>query len=210
MYSIESDDLLHNLRVARQIIPGEEVNLSCKLYFYPLVHRPYCKPRKYSPYQTSLTDLSPSMRSEERQIRMRSQWGFECSCSLCKSPDHVKRASDERLLIMEEIEAEVNDLSVNRTASVHTAELLISLHEQERLDGVIGDAYMYAAFENAYLGNQRLVQKYAALAMEHMAIWRGIHHQYYAAMMRLLYDPEKEKSWLYFDKLADAEQGSQI
>jgi hypothetical protein len=101
---------------------------------------------------------------------------------------------------MDEVEQELNDLALNRTANAATAELLISLHEQERLDGVIGDAYMYAAFENAYLGNKRLVQKYAALAIEHMAIWRGVRHQYYQAMQRLLYNPEKEKSWLYLSK----------
>jgi hypothetical protein len=102
---------------------------------------------------------------------------------------------------MEQLEQELNDLSFNRTASMDTAELFISLHEQERLDGVIGDAYMYAAFENAYKGNKRLVQKYAALAIEHMAIWRGVEHQYYLAMVRLFYAPEGEKSWLYFDKM---------
>jgi hypothetical protein len=146
-------------------------------------------------------DLAPNMRSAERKVRMKNQWGFACSCSLCIAPAHTLRASDERLTVMEQLEQELNDLSFNRTASMDTAELFISLHEQERLDGVIGDAYMYAAFENAYLGNKHLVQKYAALAIEHMAIWRGVQHQYYLAMIRLFYAPEDEKSWLYFDKV---------
>ena len=138
---------------------------------------------------------------------MKSQWGFDCSCSLCKSPIHVQEASDERITLMDEVEQELNDLSLNRTADVQTAELLISLHLQERLDGVIGDAYMYAAFENAYLGNKRLVQKYAALALEHMAIWRGVRHQYYQAMQRLMIAPEKEKSWLYITKAKEEQEG---
>jgi hypothetical protein len=148
-----------------------------------------------------VTDLAPNLRSAERKVRMRNQWGFACGCSLCTAPDHTIRASDERLAVMEQLEQELNDLSFNRTASMDTAELFISLHKQERLDGVIGDAYMYAAFENAYLGNKRLVQKYAALAIEHMAIWRGVQHQYYLAMVRLFYAPEGEKSWMYFDKV---------
>jgi hypothetical protein len=193
MYSIENNDLLHNLRVSRMILPGEEISLSCKLPTLLTLHNT-------SPNVTP-TDLAPNMRSAERKIRMQSQWGFNCSCSLCTAPEHVVRASDERLALMEQIETELNDLSWNRTADVATAELLISLHEQERLDGVIGDAYMYAAFENAYLGNKRTVQKWAALAVEHMAIWRGTGHQYYLAMLRLLYSPEGEKSWMYFEKL---------
>jgi hypothetical protein len=31
MYSIDNDDMLHNLKVGRQIIPGEEISLSCTL-----------------------------------------------------------------------------------------------------------------------------------------------------------------------------------
>src|ERR1700744_1869388 len=157
MYSIDNDDMLHNLKVGRQIIPGEEISLSCVLNLYR---------------QSSLTasDLSPNMQYEERSSRTKAQWGFNCSCSLCHSPSWVHDASDERVALIDELELELNDLSPTRNASTSTAELLISLHEQERLDGVIGDAYMYAAFQDAYLGNKRWVQKYAALAAEHMAI----------------------------------------
>jgi hypothetical protein len=141
---------------------------------------------------------------------MTSQWGFECSCSLCTAPEHVQRLSDERLSLIEKLETEMNDLSFNRSADVHTADLLLTLYEQERLDGVIGDGYMYAAFENAYVGNKRLVQKYAALAVEHMAIWRGTGHQYYRAMWRMFLQPEQEKSWMYFqNKKAELDAASQ-
>lgn len=145
------------------------------------------------------------MRSADRKTRMESQWGFQCSCSLCTAPAHVVKASDDRITLIESVETELNDLSWNRTADVTSAELLISLYEQERLHGVIGDAYMYAAFENAYLGEKRVVQKYAALAIEHMAIWRGTSHNYFTAMVRMLYTPETEKAWLYFEKLAQQE-----
>jgi hypothetical protein len=64
---------------------------------------------------------------------------------------------------------------------------------------------MYACFEYAYIGDKRMVQKYAALAIEHMIVWRGSYHQYYQAMLRLLGQPEKEKSWLYFEKVKRGE-----
>jgi hypothetical protein len=130
---------------------------------------------------------------------MTSQWGFSCSCSLCTAPEHVQRLSDERLLLIDTLEKELNDLSANRTGDLETVDLLLSLYQQERLDGVIGDGYMYAAFEHAYNGNKRLVQKYAALAVEHMAIWRGTGHSYYKAMWRMFLNPEGEKSWRYFE-----------
>jgi hypothetical protein len=143
-------------------------------------------------------DLSPNMPHKERNQRMTKQWGFKCSCPSCTAPPDVIAMSDYRIQLIEELETELNDLTVNRNATIHTAEMLIALHEQERLDGVIGDAYMYAAFEHAYLGDMRATQKYAALACEHMAIWRGAKHPYYLAMQRLLVDPTKERSWLYF------------
>jgi hypothetical protein len=194
MYSIDNDDMLHNLKVGRQIIPGEEISLSCK----HISTRRLCNP-------LTPPDLAPNMPYEERTSRTKTQWGFNCSCSLCHSPSWVHDASDERVALIDELELELNDLGPNRTASTSTAELLISLHEQERLDGVIGDAYMYASFEYAYIGDKRMVQKYAALAVEHMMVWRGSFHQYYQAMVRLMMLPEKEKSWKYFEKVKKGE-----
>lgn len=138
------------------------------------------------------------MGHAERNQRMTKQWGFKCSCPSCTAPPDVILMSDYRVQLIEELEIELNNLTPARNASVATAEMLITLHEQERLDGVIGDAYMYAAFEYAYLGDKRQTQKYALLACEHMAIWRGAKHPYYLAMQRLLVDPTKERSWLYF------------
>jgi hypothetical protein len=140
------------------------------------------------------------MNSAERKVRMNAQWGFNCSCTLCSSPEHVLAASDERIQLIEDLEGELNDLSHNRTAGIETAEFLISLYKQERLDGVIGDAYMYAAFEHAYLGLKRRTQMYAALAIEHMSLWRGVKHEYYQAMHRLFVEPERQPSWGFFSK----------
>jgi hypothetical protein len=135
---------------------------------------------------------------------MSNQWGFNCSCHLCSSAAHVKSASDDRLRLIDQLETELNDLSSTRTATVETALLLVSLYQQERLDGVIGDAYMYAAFECAYQGRKPETQKWAALAVEHMAIWRGTNHEYYKAMNRLMIDPENQRSWRHFaDKKAE-------
>jgi len=145
------------------------------------------------------------MKAAERKQRMKSQWGFSCSCPLCTSPEDVQEMSDYRVQLIEELEQELNDLSTNRTATPESADLLITLHQQERLDGVIGDAYMYGAFEHAYIGDKRGTQKMAALACEHMAIWRGTSHQYYQAMSRLLVAPEKERSWRYFERLRAGE-----
>ncbi|KAF2669111.1 hypothetical protein BT63DRAFT_250514 [Microthyrium microscopicum] len=178
MYSIDERDLLHNLRVGRKIIPGEEITLSY---------------------------LAPNMMSEERKQRIHAQWGFSCSCPSCTAPKDVKELSDYRIGMIETLETELNDLSLDRNASISTAEMLISLHQQERLDGVVGDAYMYAAFEHAYIGDKRGTQMNAALACEHMAIWRGTNHQYYQAMQRLLVNPEAERSWQYFARVKRGE-----
>jgi hypothetical protein len=140
------------------------------------------------------------MNSNDRKARMLSQWGFNCTCTLCSSPQDILDNSDERVALIDALENELNDLNTNRTSDLSTAEFLVSLYEQERLDGVIGDAYMYAAFESAYVGLKRKTQMYASLALEHMALWRGVQHEYYLAMYRLFTQPEAQPSWEYFSK----------
>ena len=135
------------------------------------------------------------MVSADRKTRMNNQWGFNCSCTLCSSTPDVLASSDIRIELIDQLEAELNDLSADRTADITSAEFLINLYKQERLDGVIGDAYMYAAFESAYLGFKRRTQMYAAMAIEHMSLWRGVQHEYTQAMHRLLVDPESQPSW---------------
>jgi hypothetical protein len=98
---------------------------------------------------------------------------------------------------MGELETELLDISANRTATTETAELLVDLYHQERLEGAAADAYTYAALEYAYVGEKRMAQKWAAKAIEALSLWRGEDHMYYQGMWSLLYDPENHDAWKF-------------
>jgi hypothetical protein len=125
------------------------------------------------------------------------QWGFKCSCPHCSLSQPLTSLSDNRVALIASLEEELTDISSNRTANIKTAELLVDLYLQENLDGAVADAYMYAALEYSYLGEKREAQRWAAKAVEALALWRGENHLYYQAMNRLLLDPERHDSWRY-------------
>lgn len=172
-YNINPDTLVHSMNVLRPIHPGEEITDSYIL-----------------PYHTWI----------ERRERTHKQWGFNCSCNLCTAPDHVIERSDDRLLMITQLERQLGNLSFaldSRTAGPGTVEALISLYKQERLDGAIAEAYSFAALEYAYIADKHMTQKYAALAVEALQLWRGEWHAATKGFMELLVYPERHSAWNY-------------
>ncbi|KAF2423323.1 SET domain-containing protein [Tothia fuscella] len=170
VYHFNQNTLEHHVHAVRQILPGEEITISY---------------------------LRPLAQYAEREERMIEQWGFKCSCTHCNlSPDMIA-LSDSRLNLIEELEEELVDFSHNRTANTDTAELLVELYSEERLEGASADAYTYAALEYAYIGQKRAAQKWAAKAIEALSMWRGTEHVYYQGMWRLLTNPESHDAWRY-------------
>lgn len=145
-------------------------------------------------------DLRPLVQHAERQQRIQEQWGFQCICTHCSLSHGQTALSDSRLELIVALEEELLNLSANRTATPDTAELLVDLYLQERLDGAVADAYAYAALEYAYIGEKRQAQKWAAKSIEALALWRGEDHMYYQGMWSLLVDPEGHDSWRYMVK----------
>ncbi|KAF2099758.1 SET domain-containing protein [Rhizodiscina lignyota] len=169
-YNINPNTLVHTMHALRSIHPGEEITTSYIL-----------------PYFTW----------HERRERTTKQWGFNCSCNLCTAPDYVIERSDDRLLLITSLERELANLSFSatRAAGPSTAEMLVSLYQQERLDGAIAEAYSFAALEYAYVAERRLAQKYAALAVEALQLWRGEWHQATRSFMEMLVYPERHSMW---------------
>jgi hypothetical protein len=125
------------------------------------------------------------------------QWGFKCSCPHCSLSPALTSLSDNRISLIASLEEELVDISSKRTATAETAELLVDLYLQENLDGAVADAYMYAALEYSYRGEKRMAQKWAAKAVDALALWRGEDHLFFQAMNKLLLYPEGHDSWRY-------------
>ncbi|KAE9962215.1 hypothetical protein BLS_000662 [Venturia inaequalis] len=167
-YFFNSETLSHHVHAVREIRPGEEITISY---------------------------LTPYLQTHQREHKMRKQWGFKCTCSLCTAPHHMQQISDHRLSLLPGLEDELNDLSPTRTATPSTAILLATLFESENLIAAAADAYMYASLEYAYLSDKRNAQIWAAKAVEGMALSMGVEHVYYVAMWDMLLDPERTDAW---------------
>lgn len=76
------------------------------------------------------------------------------------------------------------------------AELFVSLHQQERLDGLIHEAYMFAALEWNGVGEPWDAMRYARLAIESGLAAVGSKDQDVVEMQRLAEDPWGHWSWM--------------
>lgn len=135
------------------------------------------------------------MTFQERSDQLRDQWGFTCTCSVCKPPPEAVEASDRRLKQMQQLEEQLTNLNQHRNASIQAAHELIALYEEERIHGPIAKAYEYAALEYAYAGQKWMVKRYAQMAVEAGKLWRGPLDPGVKKMEALLEDPENHPRW---------------
>jgi hypothetical protein len=146
----------------------------------------------------SWLDIDPFLTSQQRLDRILSQWGFNCSCSLCASSEDEISASDKRLKDILDLESQLRNLSRERIASTETAEKLISLYKQERFETPLAKAYMLVALEYIYAGNRRMAQKFAVLAVEMTSLWYGPQSEDVKLMDSIAKEPERHKHWKLF------------
>lgn len=147
-----------------------------------------------------LLDIDPFLTSQQRLDRIPGQWGFNCSCSLCSSSKEHLSASDKRLQEILDLESQLQDLSAKRTAKVETAEKLVSLYKEERFETPLAKAYVFAALEHIYVGNQRMAQKFAALAVEMTSLWYGPQSEDVKLMDSIAREPDRHRHWKLFHK----------
>ena len=150
----------------------------------------------------SLTQTRSPLRTRESRLgRLQRQWGFHCSCSLCNSAPALGDSSDARILQIEDIRKELNDWSATSRATPQMAELLVSLLEQERVWGLLGEGHSYAAVEYNGVGDPWTALRYAHLALEEgLALMRGKEDSEVADLRSLIEDPWGHWSWMAREK----------
>lgn len=81
------------------------------------------------------------------------------------------------------------------TAMVGKAYLLVSLSEQERLFGGMGDSFMAAALAYNAVGNEWEAEKWAMKAADEILVSDGPADRRVQIMKRLSEDPKSHWSW---------------
>ena len=133
---------------------------------------------------------------KQRLHKLKSVWGFPCSCSLCTQSNALSKASDARITLIHELHADLEDYTESSRATPEMAELLISLYQQERMDAMVYEAYAYAAIEWNGAGEPWMAIKYAQLAIEYGMLSIGAGDAGVDEMRQIAIDPWTHWSWL--------------
>jgi uncharacterized protein (DUF849 family) len=115
---------------------------------------------------------------------------------MCSATDAQAAASDARVAQINELRKEFNNYSPGSRATPQMAELMISLYEQERMFGLLNEAYTHAAIEWNGVGEPWLASKYARLAIEYGIATMGEDDNDVAEMTRLANDPWGHWTWM--------------
>ncbi|KAF2094774.1 SET domain-containing protein [Rhizodiscina lignyota] len=142
--------------------------------------------------------INPLLVRQKRLDFLYSNCGFNCTCPRCNQPRFYTDISDSRLVVISDLFDRLSDQSVNRTATIDDAELLISLVKQEGLENILANAYLHAALECSFIGQKEKTKMYAALSIELAILLAGPKDEDVMTMQSLWDSPEEHWSWLYF------------
>lgn len=143
--------------------------------------------------KSALSPLEPRAR---RQNKLHRVWGFQCSCALCSLRPALSAASDQRIKQINNIKKQLTDYSPGSPATPAMADLLVSLFQQERLDGAIYEAYAFAAIEWNGVGEVWEAVRYARLSLEYGLAAVGPQDQDVVEMQAIAEDPYGHWSWM--------------
>lgn len=129
--------LVHRNRVARTVLPGQELTVSY---------------------------LDPFLPRRHRRAQTRRHWGFECECRLCSLPGMLALEGDRRLRRIRQLELDMS--SWDSMVSIDDVRELVRGYEEERLDIKIALPLAVAAENANALGYDEEARAYAARAIE--------------------------------------------
>ncbi|KAL5393942.1 hypothetical protein PMIN06_007600 [Paraphaeosphaeria minitans] len=167
-YFWDEDTLSHYVHATQTIYPGEEI---------------------------TITYINNERKREARMKNLKTNWGFDCSCSSCAAHPIFAAESDARIQAIENIAEALNDWTSSSTATPEMAETMLSLYAQERLEASMGVAYKHAAEVYSSFGDRYTAIKYAQLALEMLHLDRGFNDNDIKFMLAMAKDPEQSWSW---------------
>lgn len=142
------------------------------------------------------TDTDPLETHKQRRSAIRNSWGFQCTCSHCLAPREYVVESNRRIKTINKLLEELEDFTSNSTATPEKGELLITLHEQERLYAGIWEAHWLTALAYNAVGNEGKAVEFAAKALEAAMINSGPKSRDVRKTRKLMLDPRGHRSWM--------------
>ncbi|KAH6722072.1 hypothetical protein BKA61DRAFT_167363 [Leptodontidium sp. MPI-SDFR-AT-0119] len=144
-FAFDPHTLMHKVHATRIIEPGEELTFS-------------------------YTDEKQTYPTRQQVIE--AHWGFRCSCRLCSASEDERLQSDNRLRRIAVLRKSLFSFTSHsfRITSSDLALELVSLYEEEGLDGVLAEAYMVAALWQCASEKIEDTKKWARLAVDNWLV----------------------------------------
>ncbi|KAI0172597.1 SET domain-containing protein [Hypoxylon sp. FL1284] len=117
-----------------------------------------------------------NLLSEQRQPLIQ-EWGFNCSCLICASPDE-SASSDRRRGRIQDLLAELDRPETRNHAAVQArVNEIVDLCKTEAMAAQIGDFYTIVADVYSSMGDIDMARKYGELALKELTHFAGYDHE---------------------------------
>ncbi|KAI0011288.1 SET domain-containing protein [Xylariaceae sp. FL0662B] len=131
-----------------------------------------------------------NLPSKERQDLIR-EWGFNCTCSLCTSPNDLA-VSDHQRDRIQDILAELDSPTTrNRSAVQKRVVEIVDLCKKEGMTAQIGDFYTIIMDIYSSMGDLDMAKRYGLLALEELRHYAGHDHERTEKALAMLEDLNK-------------------
>ncbi|KAK0649998.1 hypothetical protein B0T16DRAFT_350959 [Cercophora newfieldiana] len=139
--------------------------------------------------ELSVSYLPLNLLSEDRKAMVQ-KWGFNCTCSVCSSPQKASESDRNKYRIQEVLDQLKDKSGRNREKVERLANELFSLLEVERLQAQAGSFASLIMGVYIEMGDLEKAREYAATAMKNQTVYFG-------------HDSDKAKSALEMVELLD-------
>ncbi|EGG02382.1 uncharacterized protein MELLADRAFT_110239 [Melampsora larici-populina 98AG31] len=190
------EEVLHYAVVPEPSVFNHECRPNSAFYFDDKTLRVYAHAVRDIALGEEITIAYRAMKASRagRQAAI-AHYGFSCTCSHCSMSDEESRASDQRIEEIDAILAHLDDYTYKSKANLDTADRLIQLYHEERLDGLMAEAYTLATMTYNSFGEIEGVKKHAALARSAGILVAGPEWSELPAIEEFLEHPQTH--WTY-------------
>jgi hypothetical protein len=143
--------------------------------------------------ELTVSYIDETLHYEERRARLRN-WGFNCTCSLCRLDEVDRAVSDGRLNRIKSLERDLDNFRDNHVTADSGREL-VELYEKERLDIYMSQPLARAAINYALFGDEEKAREFGARAAESVLVELGEMAGDLEPMRLLARDPRQHWSW---------------
>lgn len=141
----------------------------------------------------------PGGPSSQRQMELKQNFLFICTCELCSLPPSEKRKSDERLSRAAVLDQEIGSpklVYTNPNQALHSAHELRTIYQQEQISDLRLPRLYYDAFQIVAMHSDfARAREFARLARHSRKICEGPESEEVERLEGLMEDPRRFENW---------------